>query len=91
MPSGSGKSTLIRCINRLDETAQKGAASLVDGVDLGAGRRNVDSVRREVGMVFQLVQTSFPHLTALQNCTARADALARHEQGGSRSDGDEVT
>ena len=65
-PSGSGKSTLIRCINRL-ETAQKGHI-VVDGVDLGAGRRNVDAVRREVGMVFQQFNL-FPHLTALQNCT----------------------
>ena len=65
-PSGSGKSTLIRCINRL-ETAQKGHI-VVDGVDLGAGRKNVDTVRREVGMVFQQFNL-FPHLTALQNCT----------------------
>src|SRR5204862_3444142 len=65
-PSGSGKSTLIRCINRL-ETAQKGRI-VVDGVDLGAGRKNVDTVRREVGMVFQQFNL-FPHLTALQNCT----------------------
>jgi polar amino acid transport system ATP-binding protein len=65
-PSGSGKSTLIRCINRL-ETAQKGRI-VVDGVDLAAGRRNVDAVRREVGMVFQQFNL-FPHLTALQNCT----------------------
>ena len=65
-PSGSGKSTLIRCINRL-ETAQKGRI-IVNGVDLAAGRRNVDVVRREVGMVFQQFNL-FPHLTALQNCT----------------------
>ena len=65
-PSGSGKSTLIRCINRL-ETAQKGSI-VVDGVDLAAGRRNVDAVRREVGMVFQQFNL-FPHLTILENCT----------------------
>ena len=50
-PSGSGKSTLIRCINRL-ETVQKGRI-VVDGIDLTAGGKNVDSVRQEVGMVFQ--------------------------------------
>jgi general L-amino acid transport system ATP-binding protein len=65
-PSGSGKSTLIRCINRL-ETAQKGHI-VVDGVDLGAGRKNVDAVRREVGMVFQQFNL-FPHLTVLENLT----------------------
>ncbi|WP_309678643.1 amino acid ABC transporter ATP-binding protein [Polaromonas sp.] len=64
-PSGSGKSTLIRCINRL-ETVQKGRI-VVDGIDLTAGGKNVDSVRQEVGMVFQQFNL-FPHLTILQNC-----------------------
>jgi len=64
-PSGSGKSTMIRCINRL-ETVQKGKI-LVDGIDLTAGGHNVDSVRQEVGMVFQQFNL-FPHLTILQNC-----------------------
>ena len=65
-PAGSGKSTLIRCINRL-EVVQKGRI-VVDGIDLTAGGKNVDSVRQEVGMVFQQFNL-FPHLTILQNCT----------------------
>jgi len=65
-PSGSGKSTLIRCINGL-EPVQKGRV-IVDGTDLTAGKRNVDKVRSEVGMVFQQFNL-FPHLTILQNCT----------------------
>ena len=65
-PSGSGKSTLIRCINRL-ETVQKGRI-VVNGIDLTAGGKNVDSVRAEVGMVFQQFNL-FPHLTILENCT----------------------
>jgi polar amino acid transport system ATP-binding protein len=65
-PSGSGKSTLIRCINRL-ETVQKGRI-VVDGIDLTAGGRNTEAVRREVGMVFQQFNL-FPHLSVLQNCT----------------------
>jgi polar amino acid transport system ATP-binding protein len=65
-PSGSGKSTLIRCINGL-EPVQKGHV-IVDGTDLTAGKRNVDKVRAEVGMVFQQFNL-FPHLTILQNCT----------------------
>jgi len=65
-PSGSGKSTLIRCINRL-ETVQQGRI-MVDGIDLTAGGRNVEAVRREVGMVFQQFNL-FPHLTVLENCT----------------------
>ena len=64
-PSGSGKSTLIRCINRL-ETVQSGRI-VVDGIDLTTGVKNVDSVRQEVGMVFQQFNL-FPHLTILQNC-----------------------
>jgi polar amino acid transport system ATP-binding protein len=66
-PSGSGKSTLIRCINHL-EKVQKGKI-VVDGIDLTSHhRKNVDLVRREVGMVFQQFNL-FPHLTVLQNCT----------------------
>jgi polar amino acid transport system ATP-binding protein len=66
-PSGSGKSTLIRCINHL-ERVQKGRI-VVDGIELtGSLRKNIDAVRREVGMVFQQFNL-FPHLTVLQNCT----------------------
>ena len=64
-PSGSGKSTLIRCINRLEE--YRSGRILVDGIDLGAGTKNVEAVRAEVGMVFQQFNL-FPHLTVLQNC-----------------------
>jgi polar amino acid transport system ATP-binding protein len=65
-PSGSGKSTLIRCINQL-ETVRSGRI-VVDGVELTAGPRNVETVRRYVGMVFQQFNL-FPHMTVLQNCT----------------------
>ena len=65
-PSGSGKSTLIRCINRLEDH-QEGSI-VVDGVPLTNDLKQVDAVRREVGMVFQSFNL-FPHLTALENCT----------------------
>ena len=65
-PSGSGKSTLIRCINRLEEH-QEGTI-IVDGTELTNNLKNIDSIRREVGMVFQQFNL-FPHLTVLQNCT----------------------
>ena len=65
-PSGSGKSTLIRCINRLEEHQQ--GQILVDNVELTNDLKNIDSVRREVGMVFQHFNL-FPHLTVLENCT----------------------
>jgi general L-amino acid transport system ATP-binding protein len=65
-PSGSGKSTMIRCINRLEEH-QKGHI-VVDGVELTHDVKNIDTIRREVGMVFQHFNL-FPHLTILDNLT----------------------
>lgn len=65
-PSGSGKSTFIRTINRLEEH-QRGRI-LVDGIELTNDLRNIDIIRREVGMVFQQFNL-FPHLTNLQNIT----------------------
>ncbi len=63
-PSGSGKSTLIRCINRLEEH-QRGQI-IVDGIELTNDLKNIDAIRREVGIVFQHFNL-FPHLTVLEN------------------------
>ena len=65
-PSGSGKSTLIRCLNRLEEH-QSGSIK-VQGIELNNDLKNIDEIRREVGMVFQHFNL-FPHLTILENCT----------------------
>ncbi|SLN58950.1 Glutamine transport ATP-binding protein GlnQ [Roseivivax jejudonensis] len=65
-PSGSGKSTLIRCINALEEH-QRGRIE-VDGTVLSSDIKNIDTIRSEVGMVFQHFNL-FPHLTILENCT----------------------
>jgi general L-amino acid transport system ATP-binding protein len=65
-PSGSGKSTFIRVINRLEEH-QRGQIT-VRGIELTHDIRNIEAVRREVGMVFQSLNV-FPHLTVLQNIT----------------------
>ena len=51
-PSGSGKSTLIRCINRLEEHQQ--GSIIVDGNELTEDTKNIEQIRAEVGMVFQL-------------------------------------
>ena len=75
---------MIRCINRL-ETHQEGRI-VVDGTELTDDLRALDTIRREVGMVFQSFNL-FPHLTVLENCTlapiwvrkmpkAEAEALA---------------
>ncbi len=65
-PSGSGKSTLIRCINRLEE--HQAGDIVVDGVTLSNDVKNIEAIRREVGMVFQSFNL-FPHLTILENLT----------------------
>jgi general L-amino acid transport system ATP-binding protein len=65
-PSGSGKSTMIRCINRL-EVFQQGSL-IVNGIPMIDDVKNIESIRREVGMVFQHFNL-FPHLTILENLT----------------------
>ena len=64
-PSGSGKSTLIRCINRLEEH-QQGTIN-VHGTDLTSDLKDIETIRSDVGMVFQSFNL-FPHLTILENC-----------------------
>tara|TARA_B100000809_G_scaffold217047_1_gene223033 strand:- start:1745 stop:2503 length:759 start_codon:yes stop_codon:yes gene_type:complete len=65
-PSGSGKSTFIRTINRLEEH-QRGDIT-VDGIAMTNDTRNIDTIRRDVGMVFQSFNL-FPHLNVMSNIT----------------------
>lgn len=65
-PSGSGKSTFIRTLNRLEEH-QRGQI-IIDGIELTHDIKNIEAIRREIGMVFQSFNL-FPHLTVLQNVT----------------------
>ena len=65
-PSGSGKSTLIRCINQLE--AHEDGEILVNGSRVGTEAKQLETIRRQVGMVFQNFNL-FPHLTILENCT----------------------
>jgi len=81
-PSGSGKSTLLRCINHL-ETPDSGRI-VVDGMPL-TDAENINRVRAEVGMVFQLFNL-FPHLTALGNITL----AQRVVRGRSQTDAENV-
>jgi ABC-type polar amino acid transport system ATPase subunit len=65
-PSGSGKSTMLRTLNGL-ETVDSGTI-LVDGISPAGSRKDRDTIRREVGMVFQHFNL-FPHLSVRTNVT----------------------
>ncbi|MHC1712796.1 MAG: amino acid ABC transporter ATP-binding protein [Solidesulfovibrio sp.] len=65
-PSGSGKSTLIRCVNRLEEY-QKGHI-LFNGHDIHGDDMDVNSLRCDIGIVFQQFNL-YPHLSVLKNIT----------------------
>ena len=80
--SGSGKSTLLRCINLL-EPIDEGRIFLGDREI--TGERNVNAVRRRIGIVFQSFNL-FPHMNVMRNVTlaprdvlglSRAEAEAR--------------
>lgn len=65
-PSGSGKSTFLRCINLLEEPTE--GEIYVDGVKITSSNANINKVRQNMGMVFQLFNL-FPHKTVLENLT----------------------
>jgi polar amino acid transport system ATP-binding protein len=75
-PSGGGKSTLLRCINKL-ETIDKGRI-VVDGHSV-TETDNINEVRAEIGMVFQLFNL-FPHLTALENIVLAQRVVRKRKQ-----------
>ncbi|WP_138935948.1 amino acid ABC transporter ATP-binding protein [Roseovarius arcticus] len=63
-PSGSGKSTMIRCINRLEKHDE--GRIFIGDIELADKLKDLNAVRREVGMVFQSFNL-FPHMTILKN------------------------
>ena len=63
-PSGTGKSTLLRCINLL--TYPDEGQIWVDGVEVTHAETNINTLRAQVGMVFQDFNL-FAHMTALDN------------------------
>ena len=79
-PSGSGKSTFIRTINRLEEH-QRGDI-IVDGIALTNDIRNIDAIRKDVGMVFQ----SF-NLFSPSHCNAEHHSGAHESQKMAPSSG----
>lgn len=82
-PSGSGKSTLLRSINRL-ESVDRGNI-YVNGVDITSKSVDINTVRQDLGMVFQHFNL-FPHMTVLGNITLAPMKL----RGMSRADAKSV-
>ena len=81
--SGSGKSTLMRCVNLLEELSD--GQILLDGEDISAYGINLDTVRSQIGSVFQAFNL-FPHLTVLENITL----APRLVQKKSKSEAEEI-
>jgi polar amino acid transport system ATP-binding protein len=82
-PSGSGKSTLLRCINHLEVETE--GEVWVDGQRMNEKRPDINEIRAEIGMVFQLFNL-FPHLTAIQNIVL----AQRVVRGRSRAEAEEM-
>jgi polar amino acid transport system ATP-binding protein len=79
--SGSGKSTLLRCINLLEPI--NAGRIFLSGEEITRARQ-VNDVRRRIGIVFQSYNL-FPHMSVLRNVTlAPRDVL-----GLSKRDADE--
>ncbi|MDI9477122.1 MAG: amino acid ABC transporter ATP-binding protein [Natronincolaceae bacterium] len=65
-PSGSGKSTFLRCLNLLEEPTA--GEVIFEGKKINEKGTNIDLLRQNIGMVFQLFNL-FPHMTVLENIT----------------------
>jgi polar amino acid transport system ATP-binding protein len=85
-PSGSGKSTLLRCINLL-EPIDSGRV-VFEGKDItSSSRKELEVVRRGIGMVFQQFNL-FPHKSVIENVSlAQRTVLKRSaEEARARSE-----
>lgn len=80
-PSGSGKSTFLRCLNLLEEPT-KGEIFL-DGIPLIEHKKDIDKLRRKVGMVFQQFNL-FPNLTVLENIMLAPLKVVKMSQGAAK-------
>jgi ABC-type polar amino acid transport system ATPase subunit len=77
-PSGSGKSTMLRCINFLEKPTA--GEVYVDGELVTSDPKQLNKIRAEIGMVFQLFNL-FPHLKAIENIAlAQQVVLGRSQE-----------
>jgi polar amino acid transport system ATP-binding protein len=76
-PSGSGKSTFLRCLNRLDEIDS--GEIIIDGVNIYDKKVNINEIREEIGMVFQLFNL-FPHKTVIENVTLAQQVVRKRNK-----------
>ena len=77
-PSGSGKSTFLRCLNRFEEIDS--GEIIIDGVNIFDKKININKVREEIGMVFQLFNL-FPHKRVLENVTLAQQVVRKRDKG----------
>lgn len=83
-PSGSGKSTFLRCINAL-ETPTSGEI-LFKGKKVDASSKDIDAIRKDIGMVFQHFNL-FPHMTILENITFAPITLKVYSEKEAKENG----
>jgi ABC-type polar amino acid transport system ATPase subunit len=76
-PSGSGKSTLLRTVNMLEEPTL--GTVWFDGTDITDVRTDLNSVRTEMGIVFQAFNL-FPHKTARENITVALEKVLKMDE-----------
>jgi polar amino acid transport system ATP-binding protein len=81
-PSGSGKSTLLRCINHLEEPSS--GEVWIDGVRLTRTAKQLNEIRAEIGMVFQLFNL-FPHLSVIDNVTLAQKVIRSRSKDEAKS------
>jgi polar amino acid transport system ATP-binding protein len=76
-PSGSGKSTFLRCLNRLEEIDS--GEIIIDGVSINDKKVDINKIRVEIGMVFQLFNL-FPHKTVLENVSLAQQVVRKRNR-----------
>ncbi len=79
--SGSGKSTLLRCLNLL-EYPTSGNIYFEDK-DIVDRKTNIDTIREEIGMVFQSFNL-FENMNVLDNCTVAQIKVLKRSKSESK-------